>query len=71
MLRHLQAAHPLAFPDDRKFGRTLERRVLRSGGLCLYRSRRRDMSSSAKTAASRGYIKGQSDHHHADELGRE
>ena len=62
LLRHLQSAHPLAFPDDR-IRRTLERRVRRWRALS---GPERDIIF--RQTPEPGYM-GQSDFTHADELG--
>ena len=62
LLRHLQSAHPLAFPDDR-IRRTLERRVRQWRALS---GPERDIIF--RQTPEPGYM-GQSDFTHADELG--
>ena len=62
LLRHLQALHPLAFPDDR-IRRTLERRVRQWRALS---GPERDIIF--RQTPEPGYM-GQSDFTHADELG--
>ena len=62
LLRHLQSAHPLAFPDDR-IRRTLERRVRQWRAL---NGPERDIIF--RQTPEPGYM-GQSDFTHADELG--
>ncbi|WP_143033551.1 hypothetical protein [Roseicitreum antarcticum] len=62
LLRHLQSAHPLAFPDDR-IRRTLERRVRPWRALS---GPERDIIF--RQTPEPGYM-GRSDFTHADELG--